>query len=401
MNSRQALALARAAATACASCFASIPARRSSAAERDLEADEVQARRAGRLLDVAYERAAVPVEHAQMSDERLEPGAESRRCDDRVHLDPAAVVEHRDAVLETGEGRHDADASVLHRGGEADVDDRDHAPLEERRDGRSGAGRPSGARSGIAIRRIVVAIRSETPVGRCVLAMPNSWLGTPAVSRRTIPGGVRTESSTSAAPPSTRSTAISAPELPVPTTSMRRPRYGAALRYAAEWTISTAPAPGQSGVNGTLLDPVAIDDALGRERAARRSHDPAVVLSIDALDLDSRANVEVVERGVEREVLGDPVPCGPLAELLRDLVARQAREPAHRVQVQPVVPTRPEGADLGALEHGDALARAREHCSGSQPGRSAADDDDHRRVLHDGGITSPLRARDASLTGEA
>ena len=46
--------------------------------------------------------------------------------------------------------------------------------------------------------------------------MPSSWLGTPAVSRRTMLGGVRTESNTSLAPPSARSTAISAPELPLP-----------------------------------------------------------------------------------------------------------------------------------------------------------------------------------------
>ena len=48
----------------------------------------------------------------------------------------------------------------------------------------------------------------------------------------------RTESTTSFAPPSARSTQISAPEFPVPTTSTSRPRYGSALRYFDEWISS-------------------------------------------------------------------------------------------------------------------------------------------------------------------
>jgi hypothetical protein len=77
------------------------------------------------------------------------------------------------------------------------------------------------------------------------------------MSRRTMLGGVRTDSNTSAAPPSARSTAISAPELPPPTTNTLRPRYGSALRYSEEWMTWPANDPGQSGTKATLLFPVA------------------------------------------------------------------------------------------------------------------------------------------------
>ena len=80
------------------------------------------------------------------------------------------------------------------------------------------------------MRRIVRAIRSTAGPGKRDVAIPSTWLGNPSMSRRTMFGGVRTESDTSRAPPSARSTAISAPELPAPTTSTRCAAYGAGLR---------------------------------------------------------------------------------------------------------------------------------------------------------------------------
>ena len=82
----------------------------------------------------------------------------------------------------------------------------------------------------MATRRIVAAIASTAATGRCPLATPNTWVGSPSTSRRTIAGGVLTDSATAAAPCSTRSTAISAPEFPAPTTSTRRPRNGSPFR---------------------------------------------------------------------------------------------------------------------------------------------------------------------------
>lgn len=83
-------------------------------------------------------------------------------------------------------------------------------------------------------------------------AIPRSWVGIPIMSRRTVFGAVRAPMRTRAAPPSARSTAISDPELPVPTTSTSRPAYGAGLRYSDEWTSGPSKRPGQSGTNGTL-----------------------------------------------------------------------------------------------------------------------------------------------------
>ena len=73
-------------------------------------------------------------------------------------------------------------------------------------------------------------------------------------------GGVRIASRTVAAPPSARSAAISAPELPAPTTSTSRPAKGRAFRYSDACTTSPPnPSwPGQLGRTGELLYPVAI-----------------------------------------------------------------------------------------------------------------------------------------------
>ncbi|HET7571563.1 MAG TPA: hypothetical protein VFJ77_02710 [Gaiellaceae bacterium] len=65
---------------------------------------------------------------------------------------------------------------------------------------------------------------STQPGGSFRIAIPIAWAGIPAVVRRTICGGVRTDSQERAAPPSATSVAISAPELPAPTTSTARPR---------------------------------------------------------------------------------------------------------------------------------------------------------------------------------
>ncbi|HEX3055161.1 MAG TPA: hypothetical protein VHP82_03370 [Gaiellaceae bacterium] len=87
------------------------------------------------------------------------------------------------------------------------------------------------------------------------MAMPMSCAGIPAVARRTICGGVRTDRRLEDAPPSATSVAISAPELPAPTTRTSRPRYGSGLRYCDEWMNSRVKSsrPGQSGMNGAPL----------------------------------------------------------------------------------------------------------------------------------------------------
>ncbi len=76
---------------------------------------------------------------------------------------------------------------------------------------------------------------------------------TPKRSRGMIGGGVRTETTTRAAPCSARSAAISAPLFPIPTTSTRAPTNSAPDRYSLE--CSTRPRnvsrPCQLGVTGS------------------------------------------------------------------------------------------------------------------------------------------------------
>ena len=65
---------------------------------------------------------------------------------------------------------------------------------------------------------------SATFSGSFWARIPTTWVGMPRNSRFWMLGGVRMEICTSRAPPSRRSTAISAPELPEPTTSTLLPR---------------------------------------------------------------------------------------------------------------------------------------------------------------------------------
>ena len=93
----------------------------------------------------------------------------------------------------------------------------------------AGAGSPCADRSGTDSRRRKAESGFISRSGIRFTAIPKSWLGTPRVSRRTMFGGVRTARSTMA-PARTRSTAISAAELPAPMTSTLCPAYGVALR---------------------------------------------------------------------------------------------------------------------------------------------------------------------------
>ena len=117
-----------------------------------------------------------------------------------------------------------------------------------------GAGSPCAERSGTETRRRAADTGFMTRSGARFSAIPKSWLGTPRVVLRTMLGGVRTDRSTRA-PASARSTAISAAELPAPTTSTFRLRYGAGSRYSDECTSTPRKLslPGHSGMTGTRL----------------------------------------------------------------------------------------------------------------------------------------------------
>ena len=212
-----------------------------------------------------------------------------------------------------------------------------------------------------------------------------------------MPGGVRTESSTSLAPPSARSTAISAPEFPVPTTRTRRPRYGAALRYSRGVDDLDAVRAGPVGRRGHVAQTRGDHHAVGAQRAVRRSLPPNRRRPGRCARPRPRCGRRARGRPHRaRRYSATRSRAGHLPKRRGNRVARQAREPAHRVQVETVVAARPDRADLGALEHDDVLAGACELGRRRQPGRTGADHDDHSRVLHDGAAPAQ-RARSAEL----
>ena len=168
-----------------------------------------------------------------MPDEALEPGAEAGGGDHRLRVDARAVYEQDLRAVEAGDRGDDLDEAAAHRADDADVEDRRRAVARNAvRIPCSGRGSPYAARSGIESFRCVFEIGSTQSGGRCLIAIPISCAGTPAVARRTICGGVRTERRVRTAPPSATSVAISAPEFPAPTTSTSRPRNGSGFRYS-------------------------------------------------------------------------------------------------------------------------------------------------------------------------
>ena len=108
--------------------------------------------------------------------------------------------------------------------------------------------------------------------------MPISCAGMPAVARRMICGGVRTESRELDAPPSARSVAISAPEFPAPTTSTSRPRYGSGIPVLRR-VDELAGKPVAAGPVGDPRSAVVArrhDHRLGAQRPVREGEQPAV-----------------------------------------------------------------------------------------------------------------------------
>ena len=171
--------------------------------------------------------------------------------------------------------------------------------------------------------------------------------GKPPTSRRTMFGGVRTASRTDRAPPSTRSTAISAPVLPAPTTSTSRPAYGEGLRYADACTSSPVKPsrPGQSGSSGVWLCPVATTTwPASRSSPPVPTSQPAV-RPVDPADLGAQQRPQPVVGGVPLQVVDHVGPRDIPAIAARHPQTGQLGELAGRVQVQPVVVPAPAGPD--------------------------------------------------------
>ena len=96
-----------------------------------------------------------------------------------------------------------------------------------------GCGSPYARRSPSTSRRITRSSRSASVTGTRPSSSAGTSPGSPASTRRSMFGGVRTESRTRRAWPAIRSYAISIPDDPAPATSTSRWRNGSASRYSA------------------------------------------------------------------------------------------------------------------------------------------------------------------------
>ncbi len=138
----------------------------------------------------------------------------------------------------------------------------------------SGRGSPCAARSGIESLRCVFEIGSTQSGGRCLIAMPISCAGIPAVARRTICGGVRTDSRDRARAAvgdvvrDLRAGVARADDEDVAAAERRR----VPVLRRVDQLAGEAPRPGQSGTNGAPLYPVATI-------TARAANGPAAVSS--------------------------------------------------------------------------------------------------------------------------
>ena len=160
------------------------------------------------------------------------------------------------------------------------------------------------------------------------------------------------------------------PEQPGPTTSTSRSRKGSGLRYSAACSSDAAEAVAAGPLRHERRVLVAgrDDHVLGGEVAGRRAHDPAGAVGVDALDARAQAHVEGVVARVVLEVGHDLVAGREDARAGRVGAARELREPAARVQAQPVVAPAPRGADGVGRARAPAPARL---CAAARPRRPA------------------------------
>ena len=192
-------------------------------------------------------------------------------------------------------------------------------------------------------RRSVRPIGFSARSGSLPSTIPSACAGMPKRSRRTMFGGVRTDSRTRAAPPSTRSTAISAPEFPVPTTSTSRPRNAPDFGTRPSGRARGGTPPGRPLDRARHVAVAGRDDgAPGLDVALRRRRDASRRPSVDPLhaDAEPRPDAEAICIRVE---VGDEVLARDPAAVERESEARQAGERAHRMQVKTVVAPRPPG----------------------------------------------------------
>ncbi len=119
------------------------------------------------------------------------------------------------------------------------------------------------------------------------------------------------------------------------------------------------------------------DDHLpGRDVAGRGVQRPARAVAVDALEPRVEPNVEPLAARVVLEVADHLVARRERPVLAGVALAGKVREPAARVQAQPVVAAAPRRADGGSLlEHGRPDAQPAQLGGRGQPGRTRPNDD--------------------------
>ena len=116
--------------------------------------------------------------------------------------------------------------------------------------------------------------------------------------------------------------------------------------------------PGQSGVNGRPLYPVATITSRVCDRAGLGVEAPRVSVALDPRD-ESCSHREPLGVGVLAGIVENAVARDPAAVPAWNPPTRQAGEESRRVQAQPVVAFAPRGSRLGAgLEDERLDARA-------------------------------------------
>ena len=140
--------------------------------------------------------------------------------------------------------------------------------------------------------------------------------------------------------------------------------------------------PRPRGNEGLLAEAARDDDESGFAVAGRGVQCPGISGAVDPSHFDAELRLDPVMAGVRDEVVGVRVLRDPFPGRSVDRQARQAREPADRVEVETLVAGSPGGADLlRALEHDAVDPLTPQHRRDGEAGRPGSHDRDRRSHL--------------------
>ena len=237
---------------------------------------------------------------------------------------------------------------------------------------------PYGVRSPRTARCSSRLTGSTSHAGEYSIPIASSVVGTGPSCRGMMFGGVRIASRTVAAPPSARSAAISAPELPAPTTSTSRPAKAPGVPVLrrvhdlAPESLLARPVRPNRGVAVSGGD----HDLPRRERAVVEGRGPQPSVMVHSPHLGREPRRDPLAPRVDAQVLGHVVLRHPASESSGNAHAGQGRLHPRSVQVQSVVP-RPPGLThaFAAIDDQGVDSPAQQARGHGQAGRPRADDE--------------------------